>query len=137
MICRCVNHLLTLKYIPMIQHYGLPITPSIIFSTICKTVQTMPADGSRQIKWYLTQRSQPTLDLYLNGNLVEEAKDEKLLANRRDNHLAWHSHIEYLIGKLNSRIYLLKRAKDYLNLHCEKLLFNVLVKPLNTVARLG
>ena len=25
-------------YIPMIQHYGLPITPSIIFSTICKTV---------------------------------------------------------------------------------------------------
>ena len=38
MICPCVYQLLTLKYFPMIQHYGLHITPSIIFSTICKTV---------------------------------------------------------------------------------------------------
>ena len=47
-----------------------------------------------------------------------------------DNLLTWHSHIEYLIGKLNSRTYLLKRAKGYLNLHCRKLLFNALVKPI-------
>ena len=47
-----------------------------------------------------------------------------------DNHLTWHSHIEYLIGKLNSRTYLLKRAKGYLNLHCRKLLFNAFVKPI-------
>ena len=47
-----------------------------------------------------------------------------------DNHLTWHSHIEYLIGKLNSRSYLLKRAKGYLNLHCRKLLFNAFVKPI-------
>ena len=47
-----------------------------------------------------------------------------------DNHLTWHSHIEYLIGKLNSRSYLLKRAKRYLNLHCRKLLFNAFVKPI-------
>ena len=47
-----------------------------------------------------------------------------------DNHLTWHSHIEYLIGKLNSRTYLLKRAKGYLNLHCRKLLFDALVKPI-------
>ena len=72
----------------------------------------------------------PTLDLYLNGNRVEEAEDEKLLGVRIDNHLTWHSHIEYLIGKLNSRIYLLKRAKGYFNLHCRKLLFNALVKPI-------
>ena len=47
-----------------------------------------------------------------------------------DTHFTWHSHIEYLIGKLNSRTYLLKRAKGYLNLHCTKLLFNALVKPI-------
>jgi len=72
--------------------------------------------------------NQPTLDLYLNGNRVEEAEeaeDEKLLGFKKDNHLTWHSHIEYLIGKLNSRIYLLKRAKG-----CRKLLFNALVKPI-------
>ena len=73
---------------------------------------------------------QPTLDLYLNGNRVEEAEDEKLLGVRIDNHLTWRSHIEYLFGKLNSRIYLLKRAKGYFNLHCRKLLFNALVKPI-------
>ena len=51
--------------------------------------------------------NQPTFDLYLNGNRVAEAEDEKLLGVRIDSHLTWHSHIEYLIGKLNSRTYLL------------------------------
>ena len=47
-----------------------------------------------------------------------------------DNHLTWHSHIEYLIGKLNSRSYLFKRAKGCLNLHRRKLLFNAFLKPI-------
>ena len=42
--------------------------------------------------------NQPTLDLYLNGNDVGEAKDEKLLGVRIDNHLTLHCHIEYLMG---------------------------------------
>ena len=37
--------------------------------------------------------------------------------------LPWHSHIKYLIGKLNLRNYLVKRAKGELNLYCIKLLF--------------
>ena len=57
--------------------------------------------------------NQLTLDLYLNGNRVKEAEDEKLLGVRIDHCLTWHSHIDYLIGKLNSRTYLLKRAKGY------------------------
>ena len=57
--------------------------------------------------------NQLTLDLYLNGNRVKEAEDEKLLGVRIDHYLTWHSHIDYLIGKLNSRTYLLKRAKGY------------------------
>ena len=44
--------------------------------------------------------------------------------------LPWHSHIKYLIGKLNLRNYLGKRAKGELNLYCIKLLFNPLVKPI-------
>ena len=131
---------------PMIQHYGLPITPSIIFSTICKTVykqcqqmvhsnQMVPnTKKTKQLliatRQKLQHMNQPTLSLYLNGNRVEEAEDEKLLGVRMDNHVSWHSHIEYLIGKRNSRLYLLKRAKGYLNLRCRKLLFNALVKPI-------
>ena len=57
--------------------------------------------------------NQLTLDLYLSGNRVGEAEDEKLLGVRIDHCLTWHSHIDYLIGKLNSRTYLLKRAKGY------------------------
>ena len=74
--------------------------------------------------------NQPTLGLSLNGNRVEEAEDEKLLGVRIDNHVSWHSHIEYLIGKLSSRIYLPKRAKGYLSLHCRKLSYNAFVKPI-------
>ena len=36
--------------------------------------------------------------------------------------------MEFLIGKLKSIIYLPKRAKGYLNLHFENLLFDALVK---------
>ena len=49
---------------------------------------------------------------------------------RRSSHLTWHSHIEYLIGKLSSRIYLPKGAKGYLSLHCRKLSYNAFVKPI-------
>jgi len=77
----------------------------------------------------LEHANNPTLNLHLNGNRIEEAKDEELLGFKIDKHVSWHNHIEYLIEKLNSRIHLLKRAKGYLNLHCRKLLFNALIKP--------
>ena len=86
--------------------------------------------ATRQKLQHVNQSKQcQQMDLYLNVNRVEEAEDEKLLGVRIDNHLTWHSHIEYLIEKLNSRTYLL-RAKGYLNLHCRRLLFIALVKPI-------
>ena len=54
----------------------------------------------------LEHANNPTLNLHLNGNRIEEAKDEKLLGIKIK-HISWHSHMEYLIGKLNSRIHLL------------------------------
>ena len=87
MICPCVYQLLTL-----IKHYGLPITPSIIFSKICKTVvltkqcQQMvhvksngPSNAKKTEQLLIVTRqilqlvNQPILDLYLTGNRVEEA----------------------------------------------------------------
>ena len=47
-----------------------------------------------------------------------------------DSHLSWNSHIDYLIKKLNSRIFLLKRAKVYLTIECRKMLYNALIKPI-------
>ena len=56
----------------------------------------------------LEHAKNPTLNLHLNGNPIEEAKDEKLLGVKIDKHICSHNHIEYLIAKLNSRIHLLK-----------------------------
>ena len=123
MICPCVYQLLTL-----IKHYGLPITPSIIFSKICKTV-------------VLTKQCQQMVHVKSNGP-SNAKKTEQLLTVTRQilqlvnqeildlYHLTWHSHIEYLIGKLSSRIYLPERAKGYLSLHCRKLSYNAFVKPI-------
>jgi hypothetical protein len=70
------------------------------------------------------------LDLYLNGTKLGEIKNEKLLGIKLDKHLKWNKHIEYLIRKLNSRICLLKRAKEHLTIHCRKLLYNAIIKPI-------
>ena len=128
----------------MIQHYGLHsidniqhnLQNSLNNASRWFTSNQMVPNAKRTKQLLIATRqklqhvNQPTLDLYLNGNRVKEAEDEKLLSVKIDNHLTWHSYIEYLIGKLNSRIHLLKRAKGYLNLHCRKLLFNALVKPI-------
>ena len=70
------------------------------------------------------------LDLFLNNTKLDEATDEKLLGVKIDKHLKWDTHIDYVISKLNSRIRLLKRAKDYLTVHCRKLLYNAIIKPI-------
>lgn len=72
----------------------------------------------------------PSLDLSLRGTPIEEAKDEKLLGVKIDNHLNWDNHINFLIYKLNCRICLLKRAKTYLDYRHRNLLYNALIRPL-------
>ena len=65
--------------------------------------------------------NQPILDLYLNGNRTCRRSRGWKTPGRQDRQSP------YL---LNSRIYLLKRAKGYLSLHYRKLLLNALVKPI-------
>jgi len=78
----------------------------------------------------LLHSGNPSLDLYLCGTPIEEAKDEKLLGVKIDKHLNWNNHIDFLIDKLNSRICLLRRAKTYFNYRQRKLLYNALIRPL-------
>ena len=53
-----------------------------------------------------------------------------LLGIRIDSNLSWNLHIDYITSKLNCRINLLRRSKQFLYLHCRKLLYNSLVKPI-------
>ena len=78
----------------------------------------------------LSHADKDSLDLLLNNTRLDEATDEKILGVKIDKHLKWDQHIDYLINKLNSRICLLKRAKGYLTLHCRKMLYNAIIKPI-------
>ena len=71
-----------------------------------------------------------SLELYMSENLIAQAIDENLLGVMLDQHLCWDNHIDYLLRKLNSRFFLLRRAKRYLTISCRNLLYNTLVKPI-------
>ena len=59
------------------------------------------------------------LELSLDNVRLEESVGEKLLGVVIDPYLSWDLHIDYLIKKLNSRIYLLKRSKVSLHVTIE------------------
>ena len=72
-----------------------------------------------------------TLELSIDNTILEESVGEKLLGIVIDPNLFWDLHINYLITeKLNSRIFLLKKAKAYLTIECRTMLFNALIKPI-------
>ena len=78
----------------------------------------------------LLHSGNPSLDLSLCGTPIEEAKDDKLLGVKIDNHLNWDNHIDFLIDKLYSRICLLKTAKTYLNCRQRNQIYKALIQPL-------
>ena len=78
----------------------------------------------------LCHADKDSLDLLLNNTRLDEATDKKILGVKIDKHLKWGKHIDCLISKLNSRICLLKRASGYLTIHCRKLLYNAIIKPI-------
>ena len=78
----------------------------------------------------LCHADKDSLDLLLNNTRLDEATDEKILGVKIDKYLKWDKHIDYLISKLNSRICRLKRASGYLTIHCRKLLYNAIIKPI-------
>ena len=69
------------------------------------------------------------MDLFLNGTKLDTVNGEKTLGVILDKHLSWDLQVDYLIKKLNSRVCLLKRAKNHLTVHCRKLLYNALIQP--------
>ena len=71
-----------------------------------------------------------TLELSIDNTILEESVGEKLLGIVIDPNLSWDRHINYLIKKLNSKIFFLKRAKGYLTIECRIMLFNALIKPI-------
>ena len=75
----------------------------------------------------LRHASTSSLKLNLNGTSIERVENEKLLGIKLDRNLSWNDHVDYLMKKLNSRFFLLKRAKGYLSISARKMLYNALI----------
>ena len=96
----------------------------------CQTQQRPNSYQLVQSRSSICHADKDSLDLLLNNTRLDEATDEKILGVKIDKHLKWDKHVDYLISKLNSRICLLKRASGYLTIHCRKLLYNAIIKPI-------
>ena len=59
-----------------------------------------------------------SLDVMINGKLIEQVEHAKLLGVTLDCHLTWEKHIENIRSIVNSRLSLLRTIKPVLNHHC-------------------
>ena len=57
------------------------------------------------------------------------SESEKLLGIHLDNTMSWASHVEAIIKKCNSLLFLLNRIKQYLSLPIRKLFYNAYILP--------
>ena len=65
-----------------------------------------------------------SLDVMINGKLIEQVEHAKLLGVTLDCHLTWEKHIENICSIVNSRLSLLRRIKPFLSHHCVLRFFN-------------
>ena len=65
-----------------------------------------------------------SLDVMINGKLIEHVEHAKLLGVTLDCHLTWEKHIENTCSIVNSRLPLLRRIKPFLNYHRALRFFN-------------
>ena len=70
-----------------------------------------------------------TLELYLQGNLLENTMNEKLLGVQINNNLSWDEHIHYTEKIINRKLALLNKIKSYLPLAARKLFYNTHILP--------
>ena len=65
-----------------------------------------------------------SLNVMINGKLIEQVEHAKLLGVTLDCNLTWEKQIENICSIVNSRLFLLRRIKPFLNHHCALRFFN-------------
>ena len=65
-----------------------------------------------------------SLNVMINGKLIEQVQHAKLRGVTLDCHLTWEKHIDNICSIVNSRLSLLRRIKPFLNHHCALRFFN-------------
>ena len=80
--------------------------------TECMTVMT-------KAKERFTSENNSTLSI--DGNQIKQVFHHKLLGLVIDSHLPWNDHVDYIVSKAASRLFLLKKIKPFLSLKERKL----------------
>ncbi len=77
-----------------------------------------------QMRNHLTDTS---LAIYLNGNLIEQVKHEKILGITITENLDWNLHISNLCSKLTPKLNLFKRLKIYMDIPTRIMFYSAFV----------
>ena len=88
--------------------------------TECMTVMT-------KAKERFTSENNSTLSI--DGNQIKQVLHHKLLGLVIDSHLTWNDHVDYIVSKAASRLFLLKKIKPLLSLKERKLFYSSMIMP--------
>lgn len=70
-----------------------------------------------------------TLNAYFDGNRLKETQQEKLLGVRVDSNLTWQDQIDYVCKTVSTRLALLRRIKQFIDIPTRILFFNGYILP--------
>ena len=88
--------------------------------TECMTVMT-------KAKERFTPENNTTLSI--DGNQIKQVSQHKLLGLVIDTHLSWNDHVDYIVSKAASRLFLLKKIKPFLPLKERRLFYSSMIMP--------
>ena len=77
-----------------------------------------------------TSQCSNSLNLQINGKIIENVQHTKLLGITIDQNLTWEKHIQLLCSRISSKLSLLQRLKRYLPYHIRILFYNAYVLPI-------
>ena len=84
--------------------------------------------GTRQ-KLILMNDHDKILNVFLNGNKLEQVTSEKLLGVRSDESLSWKQQIKVIKRTITYKISLLRRIKKYIPIDGRKAFYNYYIRP--------
>ncbi|KAL4238884.1 hypothetical protein ACF0H5_003591 [Mactra antiquata] len=73
--------------------------------------------------------SNKNLSLHLGQDTIEFSNCERLLGVQVDNNLTWKNQVNMIVKKCNSKLYLLQRIKQFINIPVRKLFYNAYILP--------
>jgi len=66
----------------------------------------------------------PDLNILINGTLIDNVSNARLLGVTVDCFLTWKSHIDNMCSQISSRLYLLRRIQPFLTYECTLRFYN-------------